>query len=78
MDPYKVDKVVSWKTPMNKDLLRSFIGAVGFLALNCKGMKIPMGQLSSLTTELCPWRWDDTVQRSFDQVKQIVNEHCNR
>ena len=56
MDPYKVDKVVSWKTPMNEDLLRSFIGAVGFLAPNCKGIRIPMGQLSSLTTESCPWR----------------------
>ena len=77
MDPYKVDKVVSWKTPMNKDLLRSFIGAVGFLALNCKGIRIPMGQLSSLTTESHPWRWDNTAQRSFDQVKQIVNEHHN-
>jgi len=31
MDPHKVDKVVNWKTPTNKDLLRSFIGAVGFL-----------------------------------------------
>ena len=78
MDPYKVDKVVSWKTPTNKDLLRSFVGAVGFLAPNCKGIRIPMGQLSSLTAESCPWRWDDTAQRSFDQVKQTVNKHRNR
>ena len=77
MDHYKVDKVISWKTPTNKDLLRSFIGAVGFLAPNCKGIRIPMGQLSLLTAELRPWRWDDTAQRSFDQVKQIVNEHHN-
>ena len=32
MDPHKVDKISNWKVPMNKDLLRSFIGAVGFLA----------------------------------------------
>ena len=38
MDPHKVDKVVSWKNPTNKDLLRSFIGAVGFLAPDCKGI----------------------------------------
>ena len=75
MDPYKVDKVVSWKTPTNKDLLRSFIGAVEFLAPNCKGIRIPMGQLSSLTAESRPWRWDDTAQRSFNKVKQIVSEH---
>ena len=75
MDPHKVDKITNWKTPTNKDLLRSFIGAVGFLAPNCKGIRIPMGHLSSLTTETCPWKWDDTAQRSFDSVKQIVNEH---
>ena len=51
MDPHKVDKAVSWKTIMNKDLLRSFIGAVGFLAPNCKGFQVLMGYLSSLTTK---------------------------
>ena len=75
MDPHKVDKVVSWKTPTNKDSLRSFIGAVEFLAPNCKGVRIPMGHLSSLTTESRPWKWDDTAQRSFDNVKQIVNKY---
>ena len=75
MDPHKVDKVLNWKTPTNKDLLRSFIGVVGFLAPDCKGIRIPMGQLSSLTAELRPWRWDATAQRSFDEVKKIVNTH---
>ena len=77
MDPHKVDKVTNWKTPTNKDLLRSFIGAVGFLAPDCKGIRIPMGHLSSLTAELRPWRWDATAQRSFDDVKGIVTTHRN-
>ena len=78
MDPHKVDKVVNWKTPTNKDLLRSFIGAVGFLAPDCKGIRIPMGHLSSLTADTRPWRWDDTAQRSFEGVKRIVDEHRDR
>ena len=78
MDPHKVDNVLNWKTPTNKDLLRSFIGAVGFLAPDCKGLQIPMGHLSSLTAETRPWRWDDTAQRSFDQVRQIVEEHRDK
>ena len=78
MDPHKVDKVVNWKTPTNKDLLRSFIGAVGFLAPDCKGIRIPMGHLSSLTAETRPWRWDDTAQRSFDDVKRIVDVHRDK
>ena len=32
MDPEKVDQVLAWKTPTNQDLLRGFIGSVGFLA----------------------------------------------
>lgn len=75
MDPHKVDKITNWKTPTNKDLLRSFIGAVGFLAPDCKGIRIPMGHLSSLTAELRSWRWDATAQHLFDDVKQIVTTH---
>ena len=81
MDLHKVDKVTNWKTPTNKDLLRSFIGAVGFLAPNCKGIRIPMGHLTSLTADSKFWRWDDMAQQSFDKVKQIVSDHrdkCHR
>jgi hypothetical protein len=75
MDPHKVDKVLNWKAPTNKELLRSFIGAVGFLAPDCQGIRVPMGNLSGMTSESRPWRWDDTAQRSFDEVKRIVNNH---
>ena len=75
MDPHKVDKILNWKVPTNKELLRSFIGAVGFLAPNCKGIQIPMGHLSSLTSKSHPWRWDDTAQCAFDEVKKIINDH---
>ena len=68
MDPHKVDKVLNWKAPTNKDLLRSFIRAVGFLAPDCKEIRIPMGHLSSLTTESKLWRWDATAQRSFNEI----------
>lgn len=78
MDPHKVDKVINWKTPTNKDLLRSFIGAVGYLAPNCKDIRVPLEHLSSLTTEIRPWKWDDTAQRSFDKVKKIVDEHRDK
>ena len=77
MDPHKVDKVLNWKAPTNKDLLRSFIGAVGFLALDCKGIRIPMGILSGMTSESRLWRWDNTAQRAFDEVKRIISKHQN-
>ena len=34
-----------------------------------------MGHLSGLTADTRSWRWDDTVQRSFEEVKKIVGDH---
>ena len=78
MDPHKVDKVLNWKAPTSKELLKSFLGAVGFLAPDCKGIRIPMGHLSAMTTEGRPWRWDNTAQRAFDEMKKIVSDHRNQ
>ena len=75
MDPHKVNKVLNWKAPTKKDLLRSFIRAVGFLAPDCNGIRIPMGHLSRMTSDSRPWRWDDTTQWAFNEVKKIVNDY---
>ena len=49
MDPEKVDDVLAWKTPTNRDLLRGFIGSVGFLADDIPNIRIPLGILSAIT-----------------------------
>jgi hypothetical protein len=77
MDPHKVDAVLKWKVPTNKDLLASFIGAVGFLAKDCKGIRIPMGVLTPLSSGSKPWRWSHTEQRAFNEVKTIVDTWRN-
>jgi Reverse transcriptase (RNA-dependent DNA polymerase) len=43
MDPSKVDKVANWKTLTNKELLMSFLDAVGSLVPDVPGMRIPVG-----------------------------------
>ena len=75
MDPHKVDSVVNWKVPTNKSLLSSFLGAVGFLAPDCEGIRIPMGILAPMTSTSKPWNWTDTHQRAFEQVKEIIHRH---
>ena len=45
MDPDKVDALVRWKTPTNRDLLRGFLGAAGFLADDIDRIQVPMGIL---------------------------------
>lgn len=72
MDPNKVDSVTSWKTPTNRDLLRGFLGSVGYLADDVPGVRIPMGILSGLTGDATPFRWTYTEQRTFEDVKRLV------
>jgi len=75
MDPHKVTTVLNWKTPTNKGLLASFIGAVGYLAGDSKGIRIPMGVLSPLTGSTKLWKWGPTQQRAFDEVKRLIHEY---
>ncbi|KAJ2911813.1 hypothetical protein MD484_g8600, partial [Candolleomyces efflorescens] len=74
MDPSKVDSVLAWKTPTNRDLLRGFLGSVGYLADDVPGVRIPMGVLSAITGDTVPFRWGYTEQRAFEDVKRLVHD----
>jgi hypothetical protein len=74
LDPAKVDKVAKWKVPTNKALLASFIGAVGYLADGCEGIRIPMALLSKRASASSTWCWGPTEQRAFDEVKETVQK----
>ena len=74
MDPHKVDSVITWKMPTNRDLLRGFLGSVGYLADDVPGVRIPMGILSGLTGDTTPFRWTYMEQRAFEDVKRLVHE----
>jgi hypothetical protein len=73
MDAEKVDSVMKWKVPTNGDLLRGFIGAVGYLADDIPNIRIPMGILSSITGDTVPFRWGYTEQQVFEEVKKLVH-----
>lgn len=74
MDPDKVDSesVIAWKVPTNRDLLRGFLGSVGYLADDVPGVRVPMGVLSALTGDTVPFRWMYMEQRAFEDVKRLV------
>jgi hypothetical protein len=74
MDSDKVDSVLKWKTPTNRELLRRFLGSVGYLADNVPGLRIPMGILSAITGDTVPFRWTYTEQRAFEDVKCLVHK----
>ena len=74
MDAEKVDSVLNWKVPTNRDLLRGFIGSVGYLADDIPNIRLPMGVLSAITGDTVPFRWGYTEQRAFDEVKALVHQ----
>ena len=74
MDTEKVDSVLKWKVPTNRDLLRGFIGSVGYLADDIPNVRIPMGVLSLITGDTVPFRWGFTEQRAFEEVKALVHQ----
>lgn len=75
MDPHKVDSIAKWPPPTNKDALARFLGAVGYLADGCKAVRIPMGMLNRRIGGNKLWRWGPTEQRSFEEIKCIVEKH---
>ncbi|PIL26323.1 hypothetical protein GSI_12079 [Ganoderma sinense ZZ0214-1] len=75
MDPDKVDNVLNWKVPTNRELLRGFLGSVGYLADDIATVRIPMGVLSSLTGTEISFRWEYTYQRAFDEIKKLLHAH---
>jgi hypothetical protein len=77
MDSHKVDAILNWKTPMNRDLLRRFLGSVGYLADDLPDARIPMGLLHSLTSDSVPYRCGFTHQRAFEDIKLSVDETKN-
>ena len=72
MDPDKVDALSKWKTPTNRDLLRGFLGAAGYLADDIDRVQIPMGILHGLTGDTVPFRWEYTHQRAFEDIKKLA------
>ena len=75
MDPHKVDQIIKWKTPTNKDLLLQFIGAAGYLAGNCPNLRIDSAVLSTLTSAGKKWRWGPTEQRAFESMKENIQRY---
>jgi hypothetical protein len=72
MDPNKVDSIVNWKVPTSKELVQGFLGAVGFLADDVAEVRVSMGVLHSLTGSTAIFRWLETHQCAFDEIKAHV------
>ena len=77
MDPEKVDNVMNWKVPINKQRLQGFLGSVGYLADDIARVRIPMGILLELTGKDTPWRWTELHQRAFEEIQEETERFRN-
>jgi hypothetical protein len=77
LDLAKVDKISTWKVPLNCDLLHGFLGAVGYLADGCAGICVPMDVLNQLTGDTVVYCWGPTEQQAFEEIKTTVQAHQN-
>lgn len=65
MDPEKVDRVLHWKTPTNRDQCRGFIGSVGYLLGGTTPSNEPSRRLNNMRppvrlTAVYPWSMAQT------------------
>jgi len=75
MDPYKVDSVLNWKTPTNRDL-HGFLGSVGYLADDIPNVRIPMGVLHRLTGDTVPFHWGLLNSMHLKMSKHSCKRHA--
>ena len=73
MDPDKMNSVLNWKTPINWNLLRGFIGSVRYLADNIYKVQVSMDMLLAITGDGIPFKQDETEQCAFEVVKCYVH-----
>jgi hypothetical protein len=72
MDPDKVDSVLNWKVPTNRDLLCGFLASVGYLTEHFARARIMTGILHDLTSDSVPFCWTHTYQCTFLDVKHSL------
>jgi hypothetical protein len=72
MDPEKVRAVVEWREPTNMKGVQSFLGFANFYRRFIRDFSKITAPLTRLSRKDTPWKWDDTAQSAFEQLKQAM------
>ncbi|THH11766.1 hypothetical protein EW146_g7926 [Bondarzewia mesenterica] len=74
-DGQKVERILDWPTPRSAHDVRSFLELVRYIAVflpQLAEFTHVLTPLTSLEANKCWPGWDDTSQRAFDAIKQLV------
>ncbi|MGB8167070.1 MAG: reverse transcriptase domain-containing protein, partial [Chthoniobacteraceae bacterium] len=71
-DPAKIVAVQEWPVPSSVKDVRSFLGLTGYYRRFIKHYSAKALPLTELTKAECGWRWGESEQAAFTQLKQAI------
>ncbi|KAI3376797.1 hypothetical protein L3Q82_000078 [Scortum barcoo] len=71
----KITAIATFPVPMTRRELRRFLGMVGYYRLYCKIFSSVAASLTTLTSPLKPFAWNEECQQAFECLKGLLS--CN-
>ena len=71
-DPSKVKAIVAMPTPSDKKALQRLLGMITYLAKFLPNLSDVTEPLRRLLDKHVQWHWNDTHEKSWKQVKQLI------
>ena len=68
----KVAAIQNIQSPKNRKQLRRFIGVINFHRYMWKGRAERLAPLTKLCSKNQPWKWTETEQKAFEDIKKTV------
>ena len=73
VDPAKVKVVNDWQSPANVGDVRSFVGLVQYFKRFVKDLSTILVPLTDLTKKNATFRWSDSCETAFQEVKTLLS-----
>jgi hypothetical protein len=77
MDPEKIEAIREWSAPRNVTEFRSFMGLAGYYRRFIAGFSRIAHPITSLQRKEKKFQWTEECERSFQRLKQVVNQCSN-
>lgn len=74
MDTSKVKAIQEWEPPKKVTELRSFLGLVNYYRRFIKNYSSLASPLTDLLKKDRPWKWDESCQGAFEDLKEMVTK----
>eukprot|EP00957_Ditylum_brightwellii_P199865 15236334-Ditylum_brightwellii.AAC.1 len=73
----KVAAIQEIQALKNRKQLRRFIGIIHVYTYMWKGRAARLAPITKLCSKNQPWKWTDTEQKSFEDIKKTVSKNIS-